>query len=433
MSISLVSRRPRTPSFCGLCFAVVLAASAASAQDQTAPAATTKLRPQTPRVDAISPLDPEALEQSIRKGVEFLVNDQNPNGSWGSATRTKQLNIYAHIPGSHLSYRTATSALCVSGLIEVGEEARQAIPGGDEALKKGEAYLLKMLPEVRRDEIDVLYNVWSHGYGIQALVRMYHRHEGEAELQKQIMEAIEGQIALLARYDSVDGGWGYYDFNNVVQTPSASSTSFVNGTILVALAEARDLGAKFTPVADDMVSRAIAATNRMRKPDNTYLYGEYLKMMPMRGINVPGGSLGRSQCCNIALRMWGDETVDNEVLDTWLHRLFARNGWLDIGRKRPVPHEAWFQVAGYFYYFGHYYGALCIEAMPAAEQSLFKDHMAATLLPLQETDGSWWDYPLYDYHQPYGTGLALQTLVRCRPDWKSVLKPAEQTAEQTAD
>ena len=102
------------------------------------------------------------------------------------------------------------------------------------------------------------------------------------------------------------------------------------------------------------------------------------------------------------------------MLDTWLHRLFARNGWLSIGRKRPIPHEAWFQVAGYFYYYGHYYGALCIEALPESQRGLFQAHMAQTIIPKQEKDGSWWDYPLYDYHQPYGTAFAVMTLVRCR-------------------
>ena len=79
-------------------------------------------------------------------------------------------------------------------------------------------------------------------------------------------------------------------------------------------------------------------------------------------INRPGGSLGRSQACNLALRLWGDKRITDDVLKTWLDRLFARNGWLDIGRKRPIPHESYFQVAGYFYYFGHYYAALCIDA-----------------------------------------------------------------------
>jgi len=38
------------------------------------------------------------------------------------------------------------------------------------------------------------------------------------------------------------------------------------------------------------------------------------------------------------------------------------------------------------------------------------------MLDRQEKDGSWWDYPLYDYHQPYGTSFALMTLIRCLPN-----------------
>jgi hypothetical protein len=134
-------------------------------------------------------------------------------------------------------------------------------------------------------------------------------------------------------------------------------------------------------------------------------------MMP---INRPGGSLGRSQACNLALRLWGDRRITDDVLKTWLDRLFARNLWLDIGRKRPVPHEAHFQVAGYFYFFGHYYAALCIEQLKPEDRPFYQDHLASVLLPLQEKDGSWWDFPLYNYHQQYGTAFALMALNRCR-------------------
>ena len=96
----------------------------------------------------------------------------------------------------------------------------------------------------------------------------------------------------------------------------------------------------------------------------------------MREMNRPGGSLGRSQACNLAMRLWGDKLVTDEVLKTWLDRLFARNGWLDIGRKRPIPHESWFQVAAYFFYYGHYYAALCIELLPEGERAPYQDHLA---------------------------------------------------------
>ena len=85
-----------------------------------------------------------------------------------------------------------------------------------------------------------------------------------------------------------------------------------------------------------------------------------------------------------------------------------------MGRKRPVPHESFFQVAGYFYYYGHWYAALCIAELPAAERPHFQDQLAHIILPLQERDGSWWDFPLYNYHQQYGTAMALMTLARCQ-------------------
>jgi hypothetical protein len=71
-------------------------------------------------------------------------------------------------------------------------------------------------------------------------------------------------------------------------------------------------------------------------------------------------------------------------------------------------------VAGYFYYYGHYYAALCVEELSSELAKPYRKALAGLLLPLQEKDGSWWDYPLYDYHQPYGTAFALMTLQRCR-------------------
>jgi hypothetical protein len=209
----------------------------------------------------------------------------------------------------------------------------------------------------------------------------------------------------------VDGGWGYYDFRFRTKHPSSDSMSFVNAAVLVVFHAARDAGHE---PPQRIVDRALAATRRQRLADGSYLYGEYLKWRPRLGINRPGGSLGRTQACNLALRLWGDESVTSQLFVDWLDRLITRNGWLDIGRKRPIPHESWFGVAGYFYYFGHYYGALCIEQVPADQRPLYRAHLARIILDRQEKDGSWWDYPLYDYHQPYGTSFALLTLARCR-------------------
>ncbi|MFZ4638320.1 MAG: hypothetical protein ACOYMC_12985, partial [Pirellulales bacterium] len=118
--------------------------------------------------------------------------------------------------------------------------------------------------------------------------------------------------------------------------------------------------------------------------------------------------------CNLALRLWGDERITDAVVEEWLDRLIVRNGWLELGRKRPIPHESFFQVAGYFYFYGHHYAARALAEIPAEHRPHYQDNLARIILNVQDADGSWWDYPLYNYHQPYGTAYALMTLHRCR-------------------
>ena len=344
---------------------------------------------------------------AIGRGCDFLLENQNDNGSWGSATQTKGLNIFAPIPGSHRAFRLAVTALSTSALIEAkGQDSKF-----DKTIKRGEVFLLEELPNLRRATPMAIYNVWSHSFGLQALAKLYERASSKKR-KKQIQVVIEHQVSMLEKYESIDGGWGYYDFRAQTQKPSGSSISFVNATGLIALKKAQETGVE---VPERLVSRAIAAILRQRLPDHSYLYGEYLKNRPRAGINRPAGSLGRSHACNYALQMWGNDQIDDQVHMLCLDRLFARNGWLDVARKRPVPHESWFAVAGYFFYYGHLYASLCVDTLPMPEKEKYQKKMAKILVPLQEKDGSWWDFPLYNYHKQYGTSMAILSLQKCLP------------------
>lgn len=386
---------------------LLLLGMACAAGAETAPERPPRLATIGPHPKPVPTPRPEQIDLAIRRGAWFLVEHQNKDGSWGSARRSKGLNILAPVPGAHHAFRTATTALCLSALIETGGDNPDVL----QAIRRGERWMFLHLPQLRRATPVALYNCWGHAYAIQALVHMHQRLPGDAKRRAEIERLIKQQLDRLQRYECVDGGWCYYDFNAHTQKPSGSSISFVTATVLVAMSDARRLG--IAP-PERLVKRAMASILRQRKPDFSYCYGEYLKMRPMRSINRPGGSLGRSQSCNLAMRLWGDPQVTDAVLRTWLDRLFARNLWLDLGRKRPIPHESFFSVAAYFYYYGHYYAARCIDELPAAERPPHQDQLAHILLRLQEKDGSWWDFPLYDYHQAYGTALAMMALERCR-------------------
>ena len=117
------------------------------------------------------------------------------------------------------------------------------------------------MPKLRRDTPDVIYNIWGHAYGIKALVRMYKRLPNDEARKKKIEEAIRLQINLLERFESVDGGWGYYDFRAGAQKPSSDATTFITATVLIALKEADDMGIK---APEKLVKRAVASIERQR-------------------------------------------------------------------------------------------------------------------------------------------------------------------------
>ena len=49
------------------------------------------------------------------------------------------------------------------------------------------------------------------------------------------------------------------------------------------------------------------------------------------------------------------------------------------------------------------------------ERPVFQRQIAGHMLKVQEKDGSWWDYQLFNFHKAYGTGYILIALGRCRP------------------
>ncbi len=283
--------------------------------------------PPPPRPKEAVVVSPGEVNNALDRGVAYLLKNQNADGSWGTPERTKALNIMASPPGSHDAFRSGTTALCVAALIEAGGDSE----GVQKAIERGEQWLMENLPKLKRANATELYNVWGHGYGVLALARMHARKPDDAARKAKIETVLKEQYERLEKYASVDGGWGYYDFEVGAKRPAASSTSFVNGMVLCALHEARGIA----PPPEKMVKEAIESTVRQRKPDFSYLYGEYLKWQPNAAINLPAGSLGRSQSCNIALRYWGDKKVTDQVLIDWLDRWLSATAGSTWGESVP--------------------------------------------------------------------------------------------------
>jgi hypothetical protein len=349
------------------------------------------------------------IDASITRGVDFLVTDQNADGSWGSATRTKHINIYAPLPGAHDAYRAGATGLALSGMIDSADKRPETLA----SIEKCAAWSIEHLPKLRRADQTTTYNIWGHAYGLRSFVRL-HQSETNPEKKAVYKTLAQQQIDLVGRYEDINGGFGYLDvFDDFTsQKPTGITTSFTSATVLLAMYEGQEkLGLTLN---DKVVSTSLDSIKRQQFPDKTYAYSYNHIMRPRADINRPAGSLARSQSCNAALRVFGRDGITDEVIIEWADRFLAREGWLSIARKRPKPHDIHFRISGYFYYYGIYYFTESVRLLPAEKQKIYAEKLAALILSKQEKDGSWWDYPLYDYHQPYGTGYSLMALSWCK-------------------
>ncbi len=338
-----------------------------------------------------------SIDRAIADGVAYLVRAQQPDGSWGTGLETRGTEIYSMVPGSHDAYRVATTALCVMALREVGEKTAHA---------KGVNYLLEH-GEARRDDGSMLYNIWAHMYVLQALSEeMQHGNQ-----DPRIPSAARQQLERLSEYATYLGGWNYYDFGAHTQSPSLGATSFGTAAGLVALWEAKQANIAVSP---KMIALAIHRLEECRLPNGAYLYGNEYQYIPHLPANMWRGAVGRTQPGNYALWLWKSKLVGEKESIEGLKMFFREHIYLDMGRKRPYPHEAWYQTSGYYYYFDHYYAARLLEKLNRNDRARFAPQLAQHVLPHQEADGSWWDYAMWDYHKPYGTAFAVMTLLRCR-------------------
>ncbi len=342
------------------------------------------------------------IPQAIEDGVRYLVEHQNPDGSFGNPASARPVEILANVPGSLQAFEAATTALCWMAL----RDQKERTPQSEKAAERALAWLVKNA-RVKRPNGMELYNVWSFGYGLRAFAEALQTAAPGASPEAIRAEA-RSLVKALEVYQVPDGGWGYYDFEAQTYRPSGSSTSFTTATILIALHEARAAGIE---VPQALIDKAVRSVDFCRKANGSYLYGWYLRYRPMMGVNEPKGSAMRSPGCNLALRLF-DAGISDDDLREGLELLVKHNRFAIAGVRRPIPHESWYQVSGYFYLYGHQYAALCLELLNDDDRRRFWPAVVQGILKTRQPDGSFWDYPLYGYHKFYGTAYALIALAR---------------------
>jgi hypothetical protein len=163
----------------------------------------------------------------------------------------------------------------------------------------------------------------------------------------------------------------------------------------------------------ETAARAARYIQKCRLPNGAYEYD--LNPIPrVRGgeeINNVRGSLGRIQACNWALAQFGDASVTTEVVRDGVKLFFEHHKFLAVACMRPIPHEAYYANAGYFFYFGHFYCSQTIEMLPAEEREPFREQLREKLLLTQRKDGSFCDFQSTSYMTTSSTAFSAMALL----------------------
>jgi hypothetical protein len=360
----------------------------------------------------------EEVRAALTRGVEFLLKDQNPDGSWGSH-RNAVLGLddpFMNAP-SQKAFIVGTTALGCLAMAEA--EPTSAVLA---AYDRGIDYLINnaFCKRISAWDID---NTWAFVYGLTAAVDAYvgQRYSQQPQKREALADVIRKLLEKFKAYQTPLGGWGYYDSGDTTTHPPNWATSFMTAAAVLGMLDARKAG---FDVDEAILGRAVKAIRRCRLPTGAYTYSLDQISTPgwSEGINNVKGSLGRIQVCNLALRRYWQQTppdkrnpnyeVTDERLKRGLEQFFREHRFLDIARGRPIPHEAYYANAAYFYFFGHFYAAQVIEELPREERERYWARYQREVTKTQESDGSMWDYPMNSYGKPYGTSFAVMGLKR---------------------
>lgn len=390
-----------------LAFLVVgLAAIAAGACTPPAPA------PKGPRGNAQSQggaekamVDPGVwkYQANLDRAVRHILDTQKAKGDWGYMSE-RPYDIYLGSINSLHVWGNASTALCVHALIKL-----TPTPEINGAIRKGILYMIEA-PDTPRATMDTFYNVWSHTYMLECFGAAL-LDDRFKDLRGRMRTRADHELRRLMDHQSLDGGWGYYDFAHRTARPSGEiSTSFTTAAALVGLHEARQAGLS---IRDHNAQIALDYLERNRVPNGAYFYSTDHKYSPLYDPNLPRGSLGRSQSGDNALYTW-KRTIKQDDLRKQLDYFFKDHVFIEIGRGRQFPHEAWYATAPYYYYFGHYYASRNVLALPEDIRARYSDTLADLVCKGQYDDGSFWDYPLYGYTKAYGTGYGVLILANLK-------------------
>ncbi len=337
------------------------------------------------------------------RALAWLVKTQNKDGSWARGVIVGLIDS-GYSVASFYDWQYAANALACMALLRSDETPARRL-----ALEKGLNWISTSRVPYRGSDWDN-DTVWAALCGVACAIDVAKDTRfTDTSTMKKLRVRAKLLLHNLKRNQVPSGGWGYYDDKPYTKRPKWA-TSFATAMILPVIQDALKMG---WMKDHRILARAKLYVRRCRLPNGAYQYAQRPIPRSPAGESIDNvkGSLGRIQVCNWALRATGEvDFITLKRLRQGLKQFMRYHRFLDVARMRPVPHEAYYANAGYFYFFGHYHAAMAIDLLPKNEKEQWHAQLRPHIVKTQRKDGSFCDFLGQGYMVVADTAYAILTL-----------------------
>lgn len=344
-----------------------------------------------PRTMSTAPAEVAQPAALVREAVPRLIAMQEDAGQW---PYEGVYRVRGELP---IGYRVGGTAI-VGGTLLFAAPADDAAAGA--AIDRATEFVVTGLDHpLMRPSIENVYDVrvWGHAYALEyfCLLRAAQR---TGKHQEAIDKWIPRLVDTLIEEEVPGGGWNYANHR--------ATASFVTAPVVQALLLARSQKEK---VPDEVLERAKNALLKCRTEEGAFRYSGVGGEGARANVRAKlPGSIARSAVCETTLSLLGAGST--EAIRGSINAFHTHWDELEKRRQRRGTHEGPYQIAPYYFYYGHRYLAQAIEMLPAAERPAERARLLGVILKTRDEDGTWNDR-VFPRSKNYGTAMIVLALL----------------------
>jgi prenyltransferase beta subunit len=300
------------------------------------------------------------VHHAVHRGLDWLAEEQNENGSWTCQVGYKLNEDYRKYPDAMSDH------VCVTALAGMAFLGSGSVPGQGKYGQNVERALDYVLSCVRNLDGYITQNqtrMYEHAFCTMFLAEIYGMSR-----RQDVGEKLRGAVRLIINSQNKEGGWRY--------TPSSVDADLsVTVSTLQALRAARNVGISVPKV---VIDSALKYVKKCAEPDGSFSY--------QINRDMTRSTFPLTACGVVSLNSAGEyDSIE------------VRKGLTYLKRTRRTLHKD-----AYHYMYGHYYA---VQAFYVAGGEQFEDYyedVAGELLRSQRANGCWED----DVGPTYATAMA---------------------------